>query len=274
MRFLGVIMLIGMFAMPWQVHAENPFELIKQRAAKQEPPVGFVLRYVSPKKPVSKDIETIFKHSGKFESIIDTLNQEFRMPGSVIIKFADGAGPLYDPGKKQIRMSYDFIFYLTTLFIERYPKASDDEMLDFASRSTTFLLYHEIGHAFIDMYQIPMVSNEETAADNLAVILALEYNKDGFTIVMDSAELFDLLDLDKSKYEENDYWDEHALDAQRFYNILCMAYGKYPDRVMNELKRIKNKKLFEFVRERGDYCKYQYDQQLSAWAQMLGPYMK
>jgi hypothetical protein len=136
-------------------------------------------------------------------------------------------------------------------------------------------MYHEIAHAFIDLYQLPIVSNEETAADNLAVSLALEYTRDGLDTVLDSAVLFDLLDQDSpKKYTESDYWDEHELDAQRFYNILCLAYGRYPKQVKKELSIVNNKKLIQFLKERGEWCIYQYDQQLNAWGKLLNDYIK
>ncbi len=260
--------------------AENPFQTTGQKlgAAQKQPvqkPNAFIIKYDTPKKEVYRDIQIIFKSSGVFENIARGMNEEFVFPKSTIVRFTQGDGPLYIPEDNTIKMSYEFVFYLSTLYLKRYPKATDDDMMDFSLRSTTFLFYHEMAHALIDMYQIPMVSNEETAADNLAVILALEVSSDGFKIVMDSAELFDLLDSDSAiKYDESDYWDEHALDAQRFYNILCMAYGKSPKKVMQRLKVVDNKKLFMFIKERGEYCKYQYDQQLTTWAKLLAPHFR
>ena len=36
-------------------------------------------------------------------------------------------------------------------------------------------LYHEMGHAFIDLYELPIVSSEEDAADSLSAYIILEY---------------------------------------------------------------------------------------------------
>lgn len=250
-------------------YAENPFRTAN-------PSKGhFILEYVTPKKPVYRDIETVFKSSGAFESIINSINHEFIFPENITVRFVQGEGPVYYPDQNTIQMSYEFIYYLTTLYLERYPKATDDEMLEFSLNTTIFLFYHEMAHAFIDIYELPIVSSEETAADNLAVILALEFSDDGFKMLIDSAELFDLLEQkDSNKVEESDYWDEHQLDAQRFYNILCMTYGKYPERVTKKLKNIGNKKLTEFIKERGDDCIYQYEQQVNAWSKLLNPYFK
>lgn len=235
----------------------------------------FTLEFLTPKKEVYRDIQGVFKSSGEFDDIVKSMNETFRLPVDINIKFAAGDGPVYRSVNHEILMSYDFIFHLTVLYIQRYPKTSEDALINFALRTSTFLLYHEIAHALIDVYGLPIVSNQETAADNLAVILALEFQQDGYRIVMNSAELFDLLEKDKSAtYDESDYWDEHALDAQRFYNILCLAYGKYPKKVAQELKKSGNKKLSEFVKERSDYCADEYQQQLQSWSKLLNPYFR
>lgn len=247
-----------------------------QHAAAEAILPGFKLQFKPADKDVYRDIKIIFEHSNQFQDIIKQLNDMFDMPVSVQVIFADEKGPVYLPDKRQVIMNYDFIFYLATLYLTRYPDATDDEMINFALRASVFLFYHEVAHALIDVFNLPIVSNEETAADNLAVILAFEFNKDGFSIVIDSAELFDLLDQNKKskKYDDSDYWDEHSLDAQRFYNILCMAYGVYPEKVKKLIAHVKNKKMHQFVDEREQACSYLYDQQFSAWSTLLKPYFR
>jgi len=123
------------------------------------------------------------------------------------------------------------------------------------------------------VYHLPIVSSEEAAADNLAVIISLEYTNDGYTIAMDSAELFDLLEETNEEYDDDELWDEHALDSQRFYNIICLTYGRYPERVAKELKELKNEKLLAFIEEKGEYCVSEYERQLQAWLQLLEPHL-
>lgn len=268
-RFLVYLMILSLVVLPIETVAENPFKNAKDFRYELK------LEFGKPKGKVYEDIAVVFEKSGDFQDIVDGLNRTFIFPKTVTIKFAMGDGPYYSPGNNTVYMSYDFIYYLSSLYLKQYPKASDDAMIDFSLRSTEFLMYHELAHALIDLYQLPIVSNEESAADNLAVILALEYTRDGLDTVLDSAVLFDLLDKDAPKYyEESDYWDEHALDAQRFYNILCLAYGRYPTAVKREITDVKNQKLIMFIKERGDWCIYQYETQLKAWGKLLNDYIK
>lgn len=219
-----------------------------------------------------RDIETIVKDSGQFQNIIQGLNSEFLLPQNIMVEFSDREeGPLYNPEKQKITMGYAFMLNLLDLYLKKYPNASDTAIENFLIRSTTFLFYHEMAHALIDTLNLPIVSNEETAADDLAVIIALEYTNDGYNITMDSAELFDLFDQTKKTYQEDDLWDEHALDSQRFYNIICLTYGKYPQEVVSELK---NKKVLEFLHTKGDFCKQEYLHQVQSWLKLLNPYFR
>lgn len=231
------------------------------------------LNFVRPSGQVYRDLAVVFEKSGQFQNIVDGLNREFIFPQDIKVEFSRKDGPLYNPRTKTIIMSYDFIFYLTTIYVEKYPNASDDEMLNFSLEASTFLFYHELAHALIDVYHLPIVSNEETAADNLAVIIALEYTNDGYNVAMNSAEFFDLLDQTKKVYREDELWDEHALDSQRFFNIVCLTYGRYPSRVKDELSSLKNKALLKFIREKGSFCKEEYKSQLQGWLRLLDPYM-
>lgn len=229
----------------------------------------FKLYFNKPKNKDYRDLGVVLKESNQFQSIIDGINKEFILPENIKVIFSDDEGPVYNPSTKTITMSYGFIFYATTLYVKRYPDASDEDIISFSIATATFLFYHELAHALIDAYHLPIVSNEETAADNLAVILALEYTNDGYAIVIDSAELFDLLDSTNKTYDEDELWDVHALDSQRFYNILCLSYGKDPKAVMSDLKALNNKNLLTFVREEGDSCKEQYTKQTEAWLHLL-----
>jgi hypothetical protein len=269
-RGVWIIFLAFLLALPSISFADNISSGKRERGR-------FVVEFVTPKKEVYRDIKTVYENNLSFKNIVKSINNEFVFPESVTVKFdVSDSGPMYLPSSNEIIIPYNYIFYLTELYAEHYPDATDDEMLGFSERATTFLFYHETAHALIDIFKLPIVSNEETAADNLAVILALEYNDDGFDIVIDTTYLFDLLDLSnpKKNYQESDYWGEHALDAQRYYNILCLAYGRNPSKVEKLVNSWENKQLKKFIDERGPACQDLYEQQLDAWSQLLEPYFK
>lgn len=102
----------------------------------------------------------------------------------------------------------------------------------FVSDNTVFTLYHELGHALIDLLEVHVLGREEDAVDALAVLLS----SDGRTpeaadaMIASAAESFAILDeWAAAEGEELVFWGEHSLDPQRFYNIICLYYGGEPD---------------------------------------------
>ena len=47
-------------------------------------------------------------------------------------------------------------------------------------------------------------------------------------IAIAAATLFGLFGADREQFQEADFWDEHSLDEQRFFNILCWVFGSDP----------------------------------------------
>lgn len=271
LSFYWVLFICLFLSLCQPIHAatSKKASLIRSLQTQEQASGQLYLQFTAPKDKTLKGVAETFRDSEYLRGIIKELNKAFIFHQNINIVFVDDMGPVYDLETKTIFMNYDFILYLSGLYLHDYPDASRDEMITFAEESTIFFLYHEFAHALIDIYQLPIVSNEETAADNLAIIIALEYTKNGYHIVMNTADLFNMLDKTTEKYEESDLWDEHALDAQRFYNILCLTYGKYPDRVMQELKSAQNKILLKFIKQKGDYCTEYYKQQYNSWMQLL-----
>lgn len=259
-----ILLLIPIFAMASEKHS-----LSRSLQGKMDETGKLLLQFDTPKDKTLVTIKKTFEERGYYQQLVNILNNKFIFPTDITIKFAEEDGPLYDPNDKTITMSYDFILYVSGVYIKNYPKATTNDMIDFAEATTTFFLYHELAHALIDVWNIPVISNEETAADNLAVILALEYTKDGNAIVMDTARLFEMFEAEDNKYADDDLWDEHALDAQRFYNIICLTYGHNPKKIAQALKELDNKKLLQFIKQKGDYCESLYQQQLKSWIEVL-----
>lgn len=90
-----------------------------------------------------------------------------------------------------------------------------------AQNALTFYTLHEIGHALIDIFMLPITGREEDVADQMATFLLIG-GKDG--MILDAAESF-YTDLSTIQVEDLPFEDEHSLDPQRFYNILCWTYG-------------------------------------------------
>ncbi|HPY42528.1 MAG TPA: DUF4344 domain-containing metallopeptidase, partial [Thiolinea sp.] len=142
--------------------------------------------------------------------------------------------------------------------------SAQDAMLDAVQHT----LFHELAHALIAMYDLPIVGKEEDAADNLATVLLIEYLDDGAEVAISAADLFDLEGEDVKELSEADFWDEHSLDTQRYYTTMCHIYGSDP-------KKYKDVKVDAgFDKERAETCSDDYELVRENWFKLLKPIMK
>lgn len=106
--------------------------------------------------------------------------------------------------------------------------AADEEREAFVEANLLGIFYHELGHALIDILQLPVFGQEEDAADVASILLI-----DGFydeeaaqALAYDAAFGF----LAEAEFAGDvAYWDVHGPDEQRFYNTVCLFYGGNPD---------------------------------------------
>ena len=178
--------------------------------------------------------------------------------------FGGEDGPLYDPEINKILIPYTFIDEVKQRFVKaRYSETgvTPDEATNDALMHT---LFHELGHALIEMYQLPVVGKEEDAVDSLANVLLIEFYDKGQETVLSAADLFDLESEDKNgSYEEADFWDEHSLDEQRYYATLCHIYGSDPDKYASVLENT------DISDDRAELCIEEYEAASRNWLKLL-----
>ncbi|MGI9294176.1 MAG: DUF4344 domain-containing metallopeptidase [Pseudomonadales bacterium] len=112
-----------------------------------------------------------------------------------------------------------------------------DELQDlFLIANAQFTLCHELTHVLISTFDLPVLGREEDAADQISTLCFLHpTDKNGrdpqavekLVAVADAWRLEWELDKDSGGTA---YWDEHALDIQRYYHVLCVLYGSDPQR--------------------------------------------
>lgn len=162
----------------------------------------------------------------------------------------DEENAFYDPESKQITVCDEMIDALT-----KYgQKESEDVAIqeEIAVNSTLFFLMHELWHAYIDLYKLPITWKEEDVADQIATYLILTLNKDNsYNMVMDGAFSFYEFSQQNPDIDDGILSDVHSIDKQRFYNIACRLYG-----ATNEEEIIKDRWL---PQERADGCTDEYN---------------
>lgn len=134
-----------------------------------------------------------------------------------------------------------------------------DEETAFVQSNILSIFYHELGHAVIDLMQVPIYGQEEDAADVMAVLFIHElYEEESAqNIVYDSA--YGLIN-DPEQTEEVEYWDLHGPDEQRYYNHVCLFYGA----------NVEEREEFAYdlglPEERAESCQEEYEQAYDSWS--------
>jgi hypothetical protein len=142
----------------------------------------------------------------------------------------------------------------------------DEDEASFIADEVIATFYHELGHALIDVLQLPVLGKEEDAADNLSVILMND--------IWDEESAAEILTSDATSYalmaaqaeaggEEPVYWDVHSLDLQRYYTVVCLFYGANPE------MRAQLAKDLELPDERAEQCPEEYQQASDSWYAVL-----
>ena len=108
----------------------------------------------------------------------------------------------------------------------------DEQESAFIANEVIATFYHELGHAMIDVLQLPVLGKEEDAADHLSVILMNDIWEEeaAANILASDATAYALLAAQREAGgEDPSYSDEHSLDMQRYYSVVCLFYGANPE---------------------------------------------
>jgi len=197
------------------------------------------------------------------------LNQTIELDRVVDIQLVDcgTVNAFYDPNNSRVIICYELLGYYTQMFA---PVAKDQTELGKAIiGATLFAFFHELGHGLIHQLHIPAVGREEDAVDQLATLILMEGGDDGVAAALAGAQWFALESAKKQKEgQQMPFWDEHALDQQRFYNIACMIYGSDPQKYQ---PMVQNGYLPE---KRAVRCQEEHHKLASAWDALLEPHLR
>lgn len=234
-------------------------------AAPSESP-GFKVTYNPSKNSVHEEFRKIFQQNRVFEEVAEGLNKTVRLPAAVDINTVDcnTINAFYDPNTKRIIVCYELVSYFLGVF---KPTAKNDTELGTAVMGALiFSFFHESGHGLIHILDLPAVGREEDAVDQLATLILIAAGDEGVSMALSGAHWFQL----QSKGSNNDklpFWDEHAFDGQRFYNIMCLIYGSNP------------RKYGSFVSEgvlpkdRAVRCPEEFAKIHKGWEKLLQPHL-
>lgn len=211
-----------------------------------------------------RELVSVLREERLFEDVIDSLNDSLVLPRDVAVRLESCGEPnaFYNPNTRRVSLCYELYDQFTTLFTPA--ETEEGEAAAKSVAALVFVFYHELGHALVDVYDLPVTGREEDAVDQLATVLLLETweGEDSELAILSSAEWFELDE------DEGDMADEHSLDEQRYYNLVCWIYGSDPE-YFGELADD-----WGLPKARAERCSSEYSRMSSAWNTLLGPHMR
>jgi len=185
----------------------------------------------------------------------------------------DTMNAFYSPKNSAIILCYEMIDYLQKI-AKALSKDMDDPntfITEFVRDNVRFIMLHETGHAFIHMLDIPAVGREEDSVDQLATVLLLlglggQSKHDIARVLQLASAWFAVNSKIRSTPTASNFADEHSLDEQRYFNILCIAYGTDPTEYQNLVKKER------LPRARAERCPTEAEKIRRSWDRLLSPH--
>ena len=236
--------------------------------AKKKDEGDFLVEHLDVETPRYKEIDRQVKDAKLLEDAANKLNLALSLPRNIALRTKDckEVNAYYDSRDQSVTMCYELMehFYRTFKSVGTPEEKAYSKMND----AVRFVFLHEIAHALIDQYKLPVAGNEEDAADRASAYINLkELGDEGLRAVYAAADAF-AIESKQSDNSKRNLADEHLLREQRFYNSLCMIYGSDPE---------KNSKIVSegyLPKERAARCQGEYQRAVESWVNLLEPWRK
>jgi Putative metallopeptidase len=184
--------------------------------------------------PTDPKLQMLYERLKDYQ-VLETMQQilsPLRLPVDLMIKtkgcYELGAVAWYDTPNSMptVTMCYELLQNIikTTTAEEVRPGVTRHDAI---VGQFLFWTLHETGHAVFDIFHVPLFGREEDAADQFAAYLMLHFGKDQARRWIEGAA-YSAEEFGKDFGTVGNYASVHGLPQQRFYNLLCLAYGADP----------------------------------------------
>lgn len=229
----------------------------------------FTVEYVDVEDQRYESISNDLREQKVLENAARNLNKNLALPYDIKLTTRDCGeiNAFYNPKDHSVTMCYEIMDFYYNLFLKA-EDATEEKANQKMSDTMQFIFLHELGHALIDAYQLPVTGNEEDAADKLSSYINLnELGDSGSRAAIAAAQAFNLQSQMQGD-KELPFYDEHSLDQQRFYNILCQLYGS--DESKYEVLVTKG----ALPEQRAVRCPKEFQDNVRTWNALLKQYRK
>jgi hypothetical protein len=224
--------------------------------------------YVPPKNAAHQPIYEQLKEVSFLEKLQRFLTP-FRLPRALLVKVegCDGdANAFYE--NDVITVCYEYIENLRKT-MPAETTAAGVAPIDALVGPLFDTSLHEFAHALFEMLRLPVLGREEDAADQVSAYIMLQLGKIEVRRLIGGIAYAYKTEAEAATKPPTmtHFADVHGTPAQRFYNVLCIAYGA-------------DKQLFGDIVEKGylpkdraEDCKDEYQQVAYAYEKLIGPHV-
>jgi hypothetical protein len=226
------------------------------------------INYVEPKSAANQPVYKLLKERQALEKVRGLLNP-LRLPHRLLLETRDCEGTSNAfSNEDSVIVCYEYINDIWKNAPAQMTPAGVTP-IDALIGPLVDVFLHEAGHAVFATLQIPLFGREEDAADQFSTYIMLKFDKDeARRLILGSAYQYKGdVSAPTVTMKQHAFADEHGTSAQRFFNLLCTAYGADP-------------KLFSDFVEKGFLpedravgCEREYLQLSHAFDTLIGPHV-
>jgi hypothetical protein len=245
------------------------YTLVPPRSAHANPQTSAIeIEYVLPKDPQHQTIYERLRE-GRVLERLQRLLSPFRLPRKLAIKVEGCDGEInawYEDDA--VTVCYEYLDYVWRNSFKQ-TKFEGAAQIDILLGPLFDVFLHEFGHVVFDVLDVPVFGREEDAADQFSAYIMLHFGKaEARRLILGTAYAYKLEDEEPpEKSGMARFSDEHGTPAQRFYNLLCIAYGAEADLFADLVRK------GYLPKDRAEGCEGEYTQVRKAFERLIGPHI-
>jgi Putative metallopeptidase len=229
------------------------------------------IEYVPPSNPAHQPLYDVLKQHRTLEKLQEVFSP-FRLPIDLTLRTV-GCNGISNAWyhRPDVSVCYE---YLNEIY-QTMPKETTPGGItphDAVLGQTFYVFGHEMGHALFDVLKVPILGDAENGADHFSAYMMLQFGK------VRAKDLITGAAYTYKKYVQGSqvsaplaaFSDIHGAPAQRFYNMLCLAYGADPVLFAEFVE----KDTVEYLpKGRARNCKREYEQVTFAFNELIRPHV-
>ena len=225
------------------------------------------IEYVPPTNPGHQKLYELLKERRVLEKLQEVFSP-FRLPIALTLT-ATGCNGMSNAWyhRPSITLCYEYMDEIQRS-MPKETTAAGIAPLDALVGQFFYVVAHEMGHAMFDYLDVPVFGRAEDAADTFSAYIMLHFGKeDARRLITGAAYSYKIyVEAPTVTVPLKAFSDVHGAPVQRFYNLLCLAYGADA----NLFADVATKYL---PKERSNDCEHEYNEARFAFQKLIVPYL-